>query len=96
MKTWRIFRSIVGKAIYFAPHHITFPPSGPWDADLAGKFVPWRVPGFADIPEPGEVIEPGWPVLTFFATGSTPEEVRGRLQSRAAELDHLLASDSQP
>jgi predicted ATP-grasp superfamily ATP-dependent carboligase len=95
MKTWQHFRAIVGKAIYFAPHRLTFPTSGPWDADLTGEFDPWRVPGFADIPEPGEVIEPGWPVLTFFATGSTPDEVRGRLQSRAAELDTLFSRDAE-
>lgn len=80
----------VGKAIYYAPHAIRFPQSGPWDADLAGDFDPWRLPGFADIPEPGSAIEAGSPVLTFFAAGTTPTEVRQRLQSRAAELDSLL------
>ena len=84
----------LGKAIYYAPRAITFPHSGPWDADLAGVFDPWRVPGFADIPEPGSAIETGWPVLTFFVTGSTPAEVRERLQSRAMELDRLFAEHS--
>jgi predicted ATP-grasp superfamily ATP-dependent carboligase len=85
----------VGKAIYYAPHAVRFPQSGPWDADLTGDFDPWRIPGFADIPEPGGVIDAGHPVLTFFATGSTPAEVRERLQSRAAELDALFR-ESQP
>jgi predicted ATP-grasp superfamily ATP-dependent carboligase len=80
----------VGKAIYYAPHTLRFPYCGPWDADLAGDFDPWRLPKFADIPEAGSVIESGHPVLTFFATGSTPAEVRERLQSRAAELDALF------
>ncbi|MBP3956559.1 ATP-grasp domain-containing protein [Gemmata sp. G18] len=84
----------IGKAIYYAPRAITFPPRGSWDADLAGVFDPWRVPGFADIPEPGSAIETGWPVLTFFVTGSTPAEVRKRLQSRAMELDRLFAEHS--
>ncbi len=84
----------IGKAIYYAPHAITFPHSGPWDADLAGAFDPWRLPTFADIPEAGSAIQAGWPVLTFFATGSTPAEVRERLQSRAAELDRLFAEHS--
>ena len=87
--------SCVGKAIYYAPHAMRFPDSGPWDADLAGTFDPWRLPGFADIPEPGSAIEAGRPVLTFFATGSTPAEARERLQSRAAELDRIFR-DSQP
>lgn len=85
----------VGKAIYYAPHAIRFPHSGPWDADLVGAFDPWRVPTFADIPEPGATIERGHPVLTFFATGSTPAEVRERLQSRAAALDSLF-TDAHP
>lgn len=86
----RQYDSPVGKAIYYAPHALTFPHSGPWDADLAGTFDPRRVPRFADIPEAGSAIEAGHPVLTFFAQGSTPAEVRERLQSRAAELDTLF------
>jgi predicted ATP-grasp superfamily ATP-dependent carboligase len=80
----------VGKAIYFAPHQIVFPTAGPWDADLSGAFDPWRLPGFADIPAPGDVIEPGWPVLTFFAPGSTTDECRAKLIEGAAELDDLF------
>jgi predicted ATP-grasp superfamily ATP-dependent carboligase len=87
---------VVGKAIYFAPRRVVFPPAGPWDADLAADFHPWRLPAFADIPEPGEVIEPGWPVLTFFAKGSTPDECRSRLQSTAAELDELFSAETTP
>ena len=83
--------SCVGKAIYYAAHAFHFPASGPWDADLAGPFDPWRLPGFADIPDAGSAIQPGGPVLTFFAHGRTPAETRKRLQSRAAELDHLFA-----
>lgn len=82
---------VVGKAIYYAPHAIRFPHSGPWDADLAAPFDPWRVPGFADIPEAGARIEPGWPVLTLFAEGPSSTGARQLLQSRAAELDSLFA-----
>jgi predicted ATP-grasp superfamily ATP-dependent carboligase len=81
---------LVGKAIYYAPHTLRFPQSGPWDADLVGDFDPWRLPGFADIPDAGSTIETGHPVFTFFATGSTPAEVRKRLQSRASELNALF------
>ena len=77
----------IGKAVYYAPRPITFPPAGPWDADLEPPFDPWRLPGYADIPDPGEPIEPGQPVLTFFATGSTPDECRAKLKERAADLD---------
>jgi predicted ATP-grasp superfamily ATP-dependent carboligase len=82
--------TVTGKAIYFAPHAIVFPPGGPWDADLTGEFDPWRRPGFADIPSPGEEIEAGSPVLTFFAADSTPARCRAKLEQRAAELDRLF------
>jgi predicted ATP-grasp superfamily ATP-dependent carboligase len=82
--------SCVGKAVYYAPCPITFPPDGPWDDDLGPPFDPWRVPGYADIPDPGEAIEPGRPVLTFFAAGSTTADCRERLKERAAELDRLF------
>jgi predicted ATP-grasp superfamily ATP-dependent carboligase len=83
--------AICGKAIYYAPHRIAFPASGPWDIDLTGDFDPWRLPIFADIPAVGAVIERGHPVLTIFATGSSPIECRERLQSRARELYDLFA-----
>jgi predicted ATP-grasp superfamily ATP-dependent carboligase len=80
----------VGKAVYYAPHAIRFPHSGPWDADLAAPFDPWRVPSFADIPEAGARIELGWPVLTLFVEGTSSAEARRLLQSRASELDSLF------
>ena len=81
----------IGKAIYFAAHALRFPEHGPWDADLSGPFDSWRLPEFADIPAPGEAIEAGSPVLTFFTSAPSAEECRRRLQSRAAELDRLFA-----
>ncbi|MFO0806879.1 MAG: ATP-grasp domain-containing protein, partial [Gemmataceae bacterium] len=84
----------VGKAIWFAPHDVRFPDAGPWDADLEREFDPWRLPSYADIPEPGEPIPAGQPVLTFFATGRDADECRSRLQSQAEELDRLFAGIS--
>jgi predicted ATP-grasp superfamily ATP-dependent carboligase len=86
--------SVVGKAIYFAPRGFRFPSSGPWEAELRTPFDPWRLPRFADIPEPGEPMEAGSPVLTFFVSGSSAEECRDRLQSRAVELDRFFSSPS--
>ena len=69
--------AVLGVYSFFLPHT---PPAGTSDSTR------W----IADIPDPGAVIEPGSPVLTFFATGSTPDECRGGLQSTAAELDRLF------
>jgi predicted ATP-grasp superfamily ATP-dependent carboligase len=80
---------IVGKAIYYSRWRFDFPPGGPWD-DWQGPFDPWILPALADIPATGTTIEPGWPVLTMLEGGSTPAEVRARLQSRAAELEQLF------
>jgi uncharacterized protein len=85
---------LVGKAIYYAPHHINIPHSGPWDEDLAGAFDPWRVPAYADIPEAGSIIEAGFPVLTLFAKGSTATDCIRGLQSRAEELDRIFAGNT--
>ncbi len=90
------FHHPVGKAIYYAPRRLTFPPAGPWDDDLDRPFDPWRVPGYADIPDAGAVVEKGWPVLTFFATAATPDECKTKLRHTAADLDRLFAPHFAP
>lgn len=87
--------AVAGKAIYYAPHALAFPASGPWDADLAGDFDPWRLPAFADIPAAGSHFEAGRPVITLMVSGSSSAECRQRLQSRAAELDQLFAETTR-
>jgi len=82
--------SVVGKAIYYAPHRLTVPASGPWDESLRHVLDVWRRPDFADIPNPGDVIEAGQPVLTILAEAATEEACLTRLKSRAAELNQLL------
>lgn len=82
----------VGKAIYYAPHHLTFPASGPWDDSLAHADDVWRRPDFADIPHAGDAIERGHPVLTILADGADYGDCLDRLQSRAADLDRLFAT----
>lgn len=83
-------RSVIGKAIYYAPQRLTFPASGPWDDSVRHAADVWRRPDFADVPHAGEVIEAGHPVLTIFAEADTEAECLSRLQSRAAELDRLF------
>jgi predicted ATP-grasp superfamily ATP-dependent carboligase len=81
----RVGRTI-GKAVYYAPWRFNFPNAGPWD-EPDRPFDPWVMPAFADVPDPGSPIPPGWPVLTMFEGGSTTAEVRRRLQSRSRGLD---------
>ena len=81
---------VVGKAVYYAARQLTVPPSGPWDESLARCADVWRRPDFADIPQSGEVIEPGQPVITLLADGATEAAVLATLKARAAELDRLF------
>lgn len=81
---------VVGKGIYYAVQPITFPASGPWDDSLARCTDVWRRPDYADIPDPGSVIEPGQPVLTIFAEAATEAECVAELKRRAAGLDQLF------
>lgn len=75
----------LGKAIYFAPQRLVFPDCGPWDVNLT--FDPERIPGYADIPTVGSVIEKEQPVLTFFESGLDESAVEKQLQQIAMELD---------
>ncbi len=67
----------VGKAVYYAPRRFTVP-------------TPFTQSCFADIPEPGSIIEAGQPVVTLFTTADDPEACRQQLKATAAALDRLL------
>lgn len=82
---------LLGKAIYYAAGACTFPQEGPWDDDLHAPFDPWRMPGFADIPWPGQLFAAGQPVLSLFARGTTEQECRENLKRIAGDLDHRLS-----
>jgi uncharacterized protein len=81
----------VGKGIYFAPHPLTIPNGGPWDDELRKTFDPWRLPKYADVPQPGSWIEARDPVITVFASASTPRDCLQILQESAHQLDRLFA-----
>jgi hypothetical protein len=83
---------VVGKAVYYAPHRITFPDSGPWDESLIHCTEVWRRPDFADIPDPGTPVEAGHPVLTILTEGKNEADCLRQLKTRATELDHLLGN----
>ena len=52
---------------------------------------PWAtLQDFADIPNPGEVIDSGKPVLTLFARTASVDDCIARLRDIAGELDRRL------
>lgn len=81
---------VVGKAIYYAPHRIAFPSSGPWDESLANCTNVWQRPDFADIPHGDSRIETGQPVCTIYAEANGEDVCLEQLQRRARELDTLF------
>lgn len=86
----------VGKAIYYAADRVTFPASGPWDDSLAHADDVWKRPDFADIPQPGEVIEAGHPILTILTDADSEDACLAKLKRRAAELDRLFGFATPP
>jgi len=81
---------ILGKAILYARESITVPGTGPW-TEYRHQGVD-RMPRFADIPHPGERIEAGTPVLTFFESG---RDCLTRLKKMADLLDCALTKEGR-
>jgi predicted ATP-grasp superfamily ATP-dependent carboligase len=80
----------VGKAVYFARETVTFPTDGPWRQTLRDPPSLWDIPPFADMPHPGERIDAGRPVLTFFTAANSQSACRAALRETARELDRRL------
>lgn len=81
---------VVGKAILFANREGRFPASGPWQVAEQPDPRSGQLPGFADIPEPGETLAPGKPVFTLFTAGSDVEGVERELQRTALAIRQQL------
>lgn len=81
---------MVGKAILFARAPLIFPEDGPWLDTLREPGDIWRLPAFADIPHPGERIEAGRPILTYFVRGDSVDDCREKLRLGAEALDREL------
>jgi uncharacterized protein len=73
--------AIEGKAVLFARRDLIFP------AHIATE-------GFADLPDPGQMIEAGRPVLTFFARASTVSDCQAALRRIAVDIDGALYGGS--
>jgi predicted ATP-grasp superfamily ATP-dependent carboligase len=83
--------SMVGKAILFADRSLQFPKEGPWKSSLTGTSWLPDMPSFADIPQPGQVVKAGRPILTFFCQCASREGCLDSLQQTAHDLDHYLS-----
>jgi predicted ATP-grasp superfamily ATP-dependent carboligase len=86
---------IVGKAILFAWMSLIFPADGPWMDTLRQPGDVWEMPAFADIPHAGQCIEAGRPILTIFASATSPSECREKLWQIAADLENRLFAASR-
>lgn len=85
-----IAKQVVGKAILYAKEDLAFPATGRWQSALTRPAPIDHMPDFADIPNPGERISSGRPILTFFARAPTAGACLGLLQREARELDCVL------
>jgi len=83
-------RDVVGKSIYRASRAFTFPEDGPWADDLKPDAPVDGMPGFADLPRPGESFAAGQPVLTCFARAADVAACVAALQSVRRHLDGLF------
>lgn len=72
----------VGKAILFSRQSLRFPSKVLWE----GR----NLEDFADIPQAGQQIDPGQPIMTFFSQALTIEGCRRKLQETADMLDRML------
>jgi predicted ATP-grasp superfamily ATP-dependent carboligase len=82
--------SFVGKAILFANRSFSFPREGPWMTSITALQAVQNLPDFADIPQPGQVIKAGRPILTFFSQCASLEDCGDRLKQTAQHLDQYL------
>jgi predicted ATP-grasp superfamily ATP-dependent carboligase len=74
----------LAKAIYYAPHRLTIPHNGPWEASLR-NVNPFAMPDYADIPDAGTTVPRGRPVMTIFGRDEF------ELRRKAGELNSTFS-----
>ncbi|MSR51293.1 MAG: hypothetical protein CK551_07840 [Planctomycetaceae bacterium] len=79
--------SVIGKAIYYAPHDVLIPEDAPWVSIEAN---PQLFSPFADIPRANSAIDKGSPVVTIFAKADSLTEVEVQLKKLTSQLDSLF------
>src|SRR5262249_11969286 len=81
---------VIGKAILFARAPLRFPERGTWRSWAASFPGVEVMPTFADVPQPGAVIEAGKPILTLLSQARTVDDGLEALERLAAGLDRWL------
>lgn len=71
-----------GKAVLYAKPPLIFPEDGPWEDET--------IQTFADIPDRGQLIAKGRPILTIFASGPSIAACEKNLRKQAAVVDGIL------
>jgi predicted ATP-grasp superfamily ATP-dependent carboligase len=79
--------SVIGKAIYYAPHDVLIPEDVPWVSTEAN---PRLFSPFSDIPRANSAIDKGSPVVTIFAKADSLTEVEVQLKKLTSQLDSLF------
>ena len=79
--------SVIGKAIYYAPHDVLISEDVPWVSTEAN---PRLFSPFADIPRANSAIDKGSPVVTIFAKADSLTEVEVQLKKLTSQLDSLF------
>jgi len=79
--------SVIGKAIYYAPHDVSIPEQAPW---ITIEQNPCLFSPFADIPKTNSAIYKGSPVVTIFAKADSLTEVDVQLKKLTFQLDSLF------
>ena len=79
--------SVIGKAIYYAPHDVLIPEDAPWVSIEAN---PRLFSTFADIPRANSAIDKVSPVVTIFAKADSLTEVEVQLKKLTSQLDSLF------
>jgi uncharacterized protein len=81
---------VVGKAILFAPAATDFPAAGPWSPTLTDPPPVEAMPAFADLPNAGDHLQQGVPVLTLLERAADPDACLAGLRRRAGEVAAAL------
>ena len=81
--------SVVAKRILYASSQLRAPDLRRYLQDRD----PWHVPVLADIPAPGTIIEPGWPICTVMASGHDEQSVEAMMTERLREIRFELKNE---